>query len=126
MLKFLIPLAFTILGLSFAHAAERANFDRAMFDQAQKSGKSILVYVSAPWCPTCKAQKPIIEKLASNPKFKNLQIFDVDFDTRKDVLTFFKISMQSTLVVFKGKEEKDRIAGDTTESGISEILDKSL
>jgi thioredoxin 1 len=125
-LKFIIPVAFTLFGLSFANAAERSTFDKAAFDQAQNANKSVLVYVSAPWCPTCKAQKPILEKLTNNPKFKNLQVFDVDFDSRKDVLAFFKVNMQSTLIVFKGKDEKGRSTGDTSEKGLSDLLDKSL
>ena len=38
-------------------------FDQATFNQAQKDGKSILVAVHADWCPTCRAQAVIIEKL---------------------------------------------------------------
>ena len=125
-LKLMIPVAITLICLSFANAAERSTFDRAAFDNAQNANKSVLVYVSAPWCPTCKAQKPIIEKLASNPKFKNLQIFDVDFDTSTDVLASFKVNKQSTLIVFKGKDETGRSTGDTSEKSLSDLLDKSL
>jgi thioredoxin 1 len=125
-LKAFILTAFTLYGLTLAQAAERSTFDKAAFEKAQNANKPILVYVSAPWCPTCRAQKPILQKLASNPKFNDLQIFDVDFDSRKDVLASFRINMQSTLVVFKGKEERGRSAGDTTEKGLSTILDQSL
>ena len=30
-------------------------FDAKAFEAAQKEGKPILVEVTAPWCPTCKA-----------------------------------------------------------------------
>jgi thioredoxin 1 len=125
-LKILFPILLILFGVSFAQAADRSNFDKAAFEKAQNANKPILVYVSAPWCPTCRAQKPILQKLVSSPKFNDLQIFDVDFDSRKDVLSALKVNMQSTLVVFKGKEERGRSAGDTTETGLSTLLDQSL
>ena len=67
-------------------AAESVPFTPEAFAAAQKAGKPILVEVSAPWCPICKTQKPILATLAEQPRFKDLVIFDVDFDTRKDVL----------------------------------------
>jgi thiol-disulfide isomerase/thioredoxin len=109
-----------------AEAGDRKTFDEKDFAAAQSQGKSILVDVSAPWCPTCQAQKPIIEKLAADPRFKDLTIFEVDFDSRKDVLRKFGARVQSTLIVFKGSKETGRSVGSTDESAIADLLDKSL
>ena len=51
-----------------AYATETKAFDPASFDAAQKSGKPILVAIHASWCPTCKAQKPILSELMAEPK----------------------------------------------------------
>ena len=107
-------------------AADRIPFDQKAFEAAQAAGKSILVDVSAPWCPTCRAQKPIIEKLAVLPEYKDLTIFDVDFDTRKDVLRSLKVQQQSTLIVFKGAREIDRSVGSTDPNAISDLLKKAI
>jgi len=64
-----------------AQAAE-AVFTPNAFEAAQKAGKPILVHVTAPWCTVCAAQKPILAKLEAQPRFKDLQVFDVDFDSR--------------------------------------------
>src|SRR6516165_5561742 len=85
-----------------AHATETKAFDPASFDAAQKAGKPILVAIHASWCPTCKAQKPILSDLMAEPKFKDLVYFVVDFDTQKDAVRFFGARMQSTLIAFKG------------------------
>ncbi len=45
-----------------AFARAPVEYTDAAFDAAQKEGKSILIDVSAPWCPTCKAQAPILAK----------------------------------------------------------------
>ena len=96
------------------------------FKAAQASGQPILVEIHADWCPTCKAQAPILEKLTANPKFKDLKIFRVDFDKQKDTVKQLGANMQSTLVVFKGATEAGRSVGDTKEASISTLLDKSL
>jgi len=84
------------------------------------------VHITAPWCTTCAAQKPILSKLEADPKFKDLQVFDVDFDSRKDVVMKFGATMQSTLITYKGEKETGRSAGETKPEAISSLLDKAI
>ena len=86
----------------------------------------ILIEIHADWCPTCKAQKPILDQLTAAPKFKDLKIFRVDFDAMKPVVKQFGAQMQSTLIVFKGAAEQGRSVGDTKQASIAALLDKSL
>ena len=114
------------LGPVGARAGEAMPVTPAAFEAAQKAGKPILVEVSAPWCPICKAQKPVIAKLAAEPRFKDLQVFDVDFDSRKDVLKRFNARMQSTLIAFKGEAEVGRSVGETQAEWIEGLVEKTL
>ena len=107
-------------------AAEPKPFDAAAFGAAQAAGKPILVEVTAPWCPTCKAQKPILSGLAVKPKFKDLVVFQIDFDSQKELLKKFDVFMQSTLIVFKGAKEAGRSTGDTNPGSIEALLDKAV
>ena len=101
-------------------------FSTEAFKAAQAAGSPILVEIHADWCPTCKAQRPILDKLTAGPKFKDLKIFRVDFDAQKPVVKEFGAQMQSTLIVFKGAAEQGRSVGDTREASIAALLDKSL
>ena len=101
-------------------------FSAEAFKAAQASGSPILVEIHADWCPTCKAQNPILDKLTSATKFKDLKVFRVDFDAMKPVVKQFGAQMQSTLIVFKGTAEQGRSVGDTKEASIEALLDKSL
>ena len=85
-----------------SHAAENIPYTPGAFGEAQKAGKPILVEIHADWCPTCRAQAPIISDLRKNPRLKDLVVFRVDFDGQKDVVKQFGARMQSTLIVFKG------------------------
>lgn len=120
-----IALSATLAG-SLAQAAERAAYTQVAFDAAQKAGKPIFVEVHAPWCPTCAAQKPILSKLESDPRYAGLKIFRVDFDTQKDALKRFNAQKQSTLISFKGAAETGRSVGDTNEASIAALLAKTL
>jgi thioredoxin-like negative regulator of GroEL len=109
-----------------ASANSAVPFSTESFKAAQAAGSPILVEIHADWCPTCKAQKPILDKLTADPKFKALKIFRVDFDSMKPAVKQFGAQMQSTLIVFKGSAEQGRSVGDTKESSISALLNKSL
>ena len=125
---FLAGLTLTIALMASAPLAamEKKPFDAKAFEAAQAAGQPILVEVTAPWCPTCKAQAPILAKLGGQPKFQNVARFDIDFDSQKDLLRKFNVRMQSTLIVFKGTKEMARSTGDTNAGSIERLLEKSL
>lgn len=110
----------------FQSALASTPFSEAAFKAAQASGAPILVEIHADWCPTCKAQAPVIGELAAQPKFKFLKVFRVDFDNQKADVRKFGAQTQSTLIVFKGNSEMGRSVGDTKRDSISALLDKAL
>jgi thioredoxin 1 len=122
---------FAAAAASFAHAAPALAaaaqpFNDAAFAEAQKTGKPIFVAIHASWCPTCKAQTPILTQLMADPKFKDLVYFTIDFDSQKDLVRRFGARMQSTLISFKGATEQGRSVGDTNRQSIAALLNKVL
>jgi thiol-disulfide isomerase/thioredoxin len=107
-------------------ASAAAPFSQSAFEAANKAGQPILVEVYAPWCPTCRAQGPILKELRAQARFKGLQAFTVDFDSQKDALKMLKAQSQSTLIVFKGGKEVGRSTGDTRKESIEALLAKAL
>jgi thiol-disulfide isomerase/thioredoxin len=101
-------------------------YNQAQFDAAQAAGRPILIEVTAPWCSVCKAQAPILARLKSDPKFKDMVAFEIDFDSQKDLLRKLNVRSQSTLIVFKGKAEVGRSTGDTNPASIAALLGKAV
>lgn len=101
-------------------------FDQQAFESAQAAGQPILVEVTAPWCPVCKAQAPILSSITADAKYKNMVRFNIDFDTQKDLLKKFNVRSQSTLIAFKGKSEVGRSTGDTDPGRIAALIAKSI
>ncbi len=109
-----------------ASAMSAKDYSQSAFDAAQAAGKPILIDVHAPWCPSCKAQAPILSDLQAQPKFKDMVVLKIDFNSQKDLLRKFKVRYQSTLIVFKGKQEMGRSTGDTNAASIEALLNKAI
>ena len=101
-------------------------FTEAAFDAAQKAGKPILIDTYATWCQICARQAPILERLRAEPKFKDLVILRVNFDTQKDVMRKFRAGVQSTLIAFRGLKEVGRSTGETQPEWVEDLLDKTV
>jgi thioredoxin 1 len=118
--------ATVVLGFGPAHAGKEQPFTAQAFRAAQDAGKPILVEIHASWCPTCKAQIPILSELTAQPKFKDLVVLRVDFDNQREEVRNFGARVQSTLIVFKGTKEVARSVGDTDRKAIAALLDKAI
>ena len=111
---------------SLALAGDIKPFSQTEFDQLSAQGKPVMLDISATWCPTCKQQAPIIVGLMKRPEFKDVTTLTIDFDANKATLKAFKVSMQSTLVAYKGGKEVGRSVGDTRPDGIEGLYKRTL
>jgi thiol-disulfide isomerase/thioredoxin len=121
-----IALAVAISGIGSATAFEPKKFDSASFKAAQAANKSILVDISATWCPVCKAQHAVLQSLATKPEYAQLVVFEVDFDSQKDEVKSFNAWRQSTLIAFKGPQETSRLVAETGAAPIEDLLKSAL
>lgn len=105
-----------------ALAAEQRPFDRAAFEAAQAQGLPILVDVYADWCPTCRAQAPIISNAVRAREYGRLLVFKLNFDKQKTEWRRMGVRRQSTLIAFNGKRETGRVVAETDADAISRLL----
>jgi cytochrome c-type biogenesis protein len=110
---------------STAYAATQQPYTQAAFAAAQANNKRILVDVEAPWCSTCAIQRPIISRLDKQPTLSDLVVFTVDFDHDAAALRAFRVSVQSTLILFHGKTEIARLTGETDSHAIDAFLEQA-
>ena len=120
---------FVAAGLCVAAVASFAGelpYSKAAFDKALAAGEPVVVDFAASWCPTCKAQKPVVQALLAEPQRKALTVFVADFDTEAALKKQLNVTMQSTLVAFKAGKEAARSTGQTSKAELGVLLDKAL
>ena len=105
-------------------ALARQPFDDKAFEQAQATGKTVLIDVFASWCPVCKKQQPTVARLEKEKP--GLIVYEVNFDNDKSVLRKFGVQSQSTLIVFKGAKEVGRSTGESDPARIQALIEKGL
>ena len=109
----LLPFAALALVAAPLQAQPVRTFSLAALKAAQTAGKPVLVDAFAPWCPTCRAQAPTIDKIATDPAYKDLLILRLDYDNQTAEKKVLGINKQSTLIAYKGNKEVGRVLGIT-------------
>lgn len=97
-------------------------YDAAAFAAAQAAGKTIVVDVHADWCPTCRAQAPILDDLRKERASDKVAFVRVDFDSDKAFLRAHRVPRQSTVLVFKGKREVARSIAETDRTRLRAVV----
>ena len=112
--------------LSLSVFAGSVPYDKAAFDQAVAAGEPVIVQFHADWCPTCRAQAPVVAELLGQAKMKAVKFFVANFDNERALKKALNVSTQSTFVVFKAGNEVARSTGVTQRAGIEAVFDKAL
>ncbi|MGA8158610.1 MAG: thioredoxin family protein [Rhodoplanes sp.] len=121
-MRLLVGLA-VVLSLGLAVSAAQP-YEEKSFNEAQAAGKTVLIDVTASWCPTCKKQEPIIR--AIEKERPNLVVYEVDFDKAKDLLQRLQVRAQSTLIVYKGRKEVARSTAETDPGRLRALIAKGF
>ncbi len=106
-------------------AAERP-YTPAALAAAQEAGKPVVVHVTAPWCSTCQAQKPIVAALLADPRYSDVTVLDIDFDSQKALLRKLGVRAQSTFIAFHGRKETACSSGDTNPASVEKLFRKAV
>jgi thiol-disulfide isomerase/thioredoxin len=97
-------------------------FTTAALVAAQRAGRPILVDVHADWCPTCRAQAPVIASLVADPANANVVFLRLNFDTQQRERAALRATSQSTLIAFRGRRETGRLQGVTDAGQIARLV----
>ena len=109
-----------------AQAGTLSGFKTSTFETLKAQHRPVVVFVHAPWCPICRAQEKTITRLLATPKYKDVTVLTIDFDTQKPLWTRFGVRQQSTLIGFRGAKETARLAFDADPARVTQVLASTL
>ncbi len=122
-----LALAVLATPLSFKRAmAAFTDYQPESFVRLISSGAPVVVHVHADWCPVCRAQIPVMNKVLAEPGYKNVRAVRVNFDKEQKFLADYKVVRQSTILIFKGGKEIARLSYETDPVRIEQTLARAI
>lgn len=112
--------------LSSKPALAKEPYSHTRFEALQAEGEVVLIDVYATWCSTCAKQQAVLESYRKANPGKQFVILEIDFDKNKDLVRHFRAPRQSTLLIYKGKEQFWFSVAETRPDVIAAELDKAI
>jgi thiol-disulfide isomerase/thioredoxin len=109
-----------------AQAANMIPFDLTAFNAARDSGKPVVLQIAATWCGPCQVMKRTVSALVEKPEFKDVTIFEADYDASKADLQKLNAYHVTTLVLYRNRKEVERTVGETRAEMIEPLLRKAM
>ncbi|MDE1466126.1 thioredoxin family protein [Aurantiacibacter sp. D1-12] len=113
---------FVAVPVAASAQATMVEYTESGFRAAQAEGRTIIVDVHASWCPTCRAQQPILNELRNDPRLSDALFIRVNFDEDRAFLRAHRIPRQSTILVFNGREEAGRSIAETNRNRLRSFV----
>ena len=124
MKKLFTLIAFIFLTTASFAVEKKTNFTKEIFNQAKSEGKTIVINSYEKWCGTCSKQTVILNE--AEKKFKDIIFLSYEQSKNKDIAKELSIKFWTTIVVFKGNEEKVRLVGQTDKDKIYKAILKGI
>lgn len=113
------------LAASVVSAMEIKPYSPGLLAAAQAAGKPVALHFHADWCPTCRMQEDVFNNLESDREI-TVTLLVVDYDRERELKRKLNVRSQSTLIVYRGKVEKARLAGETSAEKLKAALRSAL
>ena len=108
-----------------AQALDIQPYSAAALESAQKADRPVALHFHANWCPTCRAQEKVFNGFKPDARLA-LPLLIVDYDAERALKQKLGVRTQSTLIVYRGKRETARLAGETDPARLKAALQSAL
>ena len=121
-----LPLLLAWLTAFPASALEIVPFDADRFARAQSEGRVSVVQFHSGWCPTCVMQERGVKSLKDDKALDRVTVFQADYFKEEALRKRFNVTSFSTLVVFRGEQERARTTGDFRSEQLKQLFARAL
>lgn len=109
-----------------ALALDIVPYQAEKFTQARAAGKVTAIQFHSGWCPICVMQERGLKALQEDRSLDQATVFQADFFKEEALRKQFNVTSFSTLVIFKGVEERARTTGDSRPEQLKPLFAKAL
>lgn len=96
------------------------------FAAARAAGKVTVIQFHSGWCPICVMQERGVRALMDDKAFDQVTVYQADFFKEEALRKQFNVTSFSTLVIFRGGEERARTTGDSRPEQLRPLFAKAL
>jgi thioredoxin 1 len=100
------------------------NFTIEAFDEAQKNGKTVVVYSWNKYCGTCAKQKPILNQAKKD--FNDILFLNYEQTKHKDIAKLLNINYWSTIAVYKNNKQVSAAIGLYKKGDIYSLIKEGI
>lgn len=109
-----------------AFALDVVPYDADSFARARGEGRVTAIQFHSGWCPVCVMQERGVKALQDDKALARVTVFQADYFKEEALRKRFNVASFSTLVVFRGDQERARTTGDFRAEQLRQLFAKAL
>ena len=121
--KFLI-LFFVLFSFQSFAIEKKTTFTLEAFNEAQKTGKTIVINSWNKFCGTCARQTKILNEAQKD--FPDVIFLSYEQTKHKDIAKLLNVDYWATIIVYKNSKEVAKKIGATSKSDIYSLIKKEI
>jgi thioredoxin 1 len=125
-LKNWLPVVLVAMFASPALALDIVPYHPDSFARTRSEGKVTAIQFHSGWCPTCVMQERGLKTLKDDKSLDRVTVFQADYFKEEALRKRFNVSIFSTLIVFRGEQERARTSGDFQPEQLKQLFSKAL
>ena len=121
--KFLI-LFFVLFSFQSLAIEKKTTFTLETFNEAQKTGKTIVINSWNKFCGTCARQTKILNEAQKD--FPDVLFLSYEQTKHKDIAKLLNVNFWATIIIYKNSKEVVKEIGVTSKSDIYSLIKKEI
>ena len=123
-MKKILTLIFILFTFESLAVEKKTTFSLEVFNEAQKTGKIVVINSWNKFCGTCAKQTEILNEAKKD--FPNVIFLSYEHSKNKDIAKLLKSEYWATIIIYKNSKEVAKEIGITNKSDIYSLIKKEI
>ena len=124
MFKNFLILFFVLFSFQSLAIEKKTTFTLETFNEAQKTGKTIVINSWNKFCGTCARQTKILNEAQKD--FPDVLFLSYEQTKHKDIAKLLNVNFWATIIIYKNSKEVVKEIGVTSKSDIYSLIKKDI